>query len=144
MPYRHFPLIDPAGLAVAQREIGPALPRILGYYRQDGVVSITTIEDAMANRNATAMILPAHSLKGESRQFGAERMAELAQYIEMTARDCVEQRNALPDTLSQDVGVMRACFHETIRILEAKIAGLTEAPRIVPPARPVFGRRVAS
>lgn len=143
MPYNHIPLVNDVELAVVQREIGPALARILGYYRQDGVVSLTAIEDAMAERSAAAMILPAHSLKGESLQFGAERMAELAQYLEMTARRCVEERTALPDELSHDVAEMRICFHETVRILEAKIMGHAVPARAAPAARPVFGRRVA-
>jgi HPt (histidine-containing phosphotransfer) domain-containing protein len=143
MPYDHIALINEADLAVVQREIGPALPRIFGYYRQDGVTSITAIEDAMAERNATAMILPAHSLKGESRQFGAERMAEIAEHLETTARQCVEDRTALPDALAVDVGMMRACFHETVTQLESKIMGAAPPPRAAP-ARPVFGRRVAN
>jgi HPt (histidine-containing phosphotransfer) domain-containing protein len=143
MPYDHIALINEADLAVVRREIGPALPRILGYYRQDGVTSITAIEDAMAEHNAAAMILPAHSLKGESRQFGAERMAEIAEHLETTARQCVEDRTALPDALAVDVGMMRACFRDTVALLEAKITGSAPAPRAAP-ARPVFGRRVAN
>lgn len=144
MPYHQSPLINEADLAVVRREIGAALPRILGYYRQDGVVSITAIEDAMAERNAAAMVLPAHSLKGESRQFGAERMAELAQYLEVTARQCMEDRVPLPDELCQHVGQMRSCFHETISVLEARLSAAAQPPRAVAPGRPVFGRRVAS
>jgi HPt (histidine-containing phosphotransfer) domain-containing protein len=143
MPYDHIALINEADLAVVRREIGPALPRIFGYYRQDGVTSITAIEDAMAERNAAAMILPAHSLKGESRQFGAERMAEIAEHLETTARQCVEDRSALPDALAVDVGMMRACFRDTVALLESKIAGAAPAPRAAP-VRPVFGRRVAN
>jgi|KBSSwiS6_1023812.scaffolds.fasta_scaffold10973_2 HPt (histidine-containing phosphotransfer) domain-containing protein len=143
MPYHDRPLINAADLAVTRREIGPAFARILGYYRQDGVVSITTIEDAMAERNAAAIILPAHSLKGESLQFAAMRMAELAQHIEMTARQCVEERIALPDTLDHDVGQMRLCFHETVKLLEAAIAASPPIARTAA-TRPVFGRRAAT
>lgn len=144
MPYHHLPFVDAADLAITQREIGSAFARILGYYRQDGVVSITAIEDAMAERNAAAMILPAHSLKGESLQFAATRMAELAQHVEMTARQCVEDRASLPDALGHDVGQMRSCFHETVTILEAAIEIAPATQRAAPVSRPVFGRRAAS
>lgn len=151
MPYQHQPLVDEADLAVAMRELGPALPRILGYYRQDGVVSITRIEDAMAKRDAAAMVLPAHTLKGESRQFGAVRLGELALHLEMTARDHVERREPLPDSLLNDVDSLRPLFHQTLVSLDA--AGLSAQPapaRISPPPsrtattrRAVFGRRPA-
>ncbi|HEX7854675.1 MAG TPA: Hpt domain-containing protein [Sphingobium sp.] len=147
MPYHHLPLIDEAGLASAKRELGPALPRILGYYRQDGVSSITAIEDAMHSRNATAMVLPAHSLKGESRQLGAGRLAELAQHLEMTARSCIEDRQNLPDALMEDVRGLRALFQDSVAHLERAVsepAATAVRPRVPGgPQRPVFGRRAS-
>lgn len=148
MPYRDYPLIDDADLATARRELGPALSRILGYYRQDGVVSILAIENAMQARNATALVLPAHSLKGESRQLGAGRVAELSQHLEMSARRCIEERTELPDTLADDVRCLRSLFHETITMLERAVGGepapiTTIRARVgSAPQRPVFGRRV--
>ncbi|MCE7797927.1 Hpt domain-containing protein [Sphingobium sufflavum] len=160
MSYRDLPLISDTDLATARRELGSALPRILGYYRQDGVTSIHAIENAMQARSATALVLPAHSLKGESRQLGAERVAELSQYLEMTARRCIEDRTELPDALAEDVRGLRSLFHETMTVLERTI-GTGEAPPAarapvapsppasiarprpagVAPQRPVFGRR---
>ncbi len=147
MPYRNLPLISEPDLATARRELGPALPRILGYYRQDGVSSIHVIENAMQARNATALVLPAHSLKGESRQLGAHRVAELSQHLENTARRCIEERTDLPDTLADDVRGLRSLFHETITLLERTIGGDAPAAPVVRPRvsgaaqRPVFGRR---
>ena len=155
MPYHHHPLISEIGLATARRELGPALPRILGYFRQDGIASLSAIENAMHGSNATAMVLPAHSLKGESRQLGAERLGELAQHLEMTARRCIEERTELPGTLIEDVRSLRSLFHETMVTLERAIgtegqapapipAAAPPRPRIVaPPQRPIFGRRAS-
>lgn len=149
MSYHHMPLIDEADLAVAMRELGPALPRILSYYRQDGVNSITRIEDAMAKRDAAEMVLPAHTLKGESRQFGAARLGELALHLEMTARDHVEKRLPLPDDLLRDVDGLRAMFHQTLASLDAAGVSAQPAPRMAPPVparsarKAVFGRRTA-
>ncbi len=151
MSYQHEPLVDEADLAIAMRELGPALPRILGYYRQDGVASITRIEDAMAKRDAAAMVLPAHTLKGESRQFGAVRLGELALLLETTARDHVERRLPLPDSLLSEVDSLRPVFHQTLASLEASgLSAQSPPPRIPPPParagatrRAVFGRRTA-
>jgi HPt (histidine-containing phosphotransfer) domain-containing protein len=147
MPYRHLPLISDTDLAAARRELGSALPRILGYFRHDGVASILAIENAMQARNATALVLPAHSLKGESRQLGAERVAHLAEHLEMTARRCIEERSDLPEALSDDVRGLRPLFHDTITLLECAVG--PDAPLMAPsfrarpvtPQRPVFGRR---
>jgi HPt (histidine-containing phosphotransfer) domain-containing protein len=146
MPYHHLPLISESDLASARRELGNALPRILGYYRQDGVSSITAIEDAMQARNATAMVLPAHTLKGESRQLGAGRLTELAEHLEMTARQCIEHREDLPDDLSEDVRGLRPLFQETVVHLERVVGEPVTAARPRPtaaPLRPVFGRRAS-
>ena len=86
MSFGEVTLISEMGFAAARRELGSALPRILSYYRQDGVVSVTAIETAMAARDASAMVLPAHSLKGESQQLGAQHVAEMSEHLEMTAR----------------------------------------------------------
>lgn len=151
MSYQHKPLVDEADLAVAMRELGPALPRILGYYRQDGVVSITRIEDAMAKRDAAAMVLPAHTLKGESRQFGAVRLAELALHLETTARDHVERREPLPESLLGAIDSLRPLFHQTLVSLDASGLSPESAPARIPPStaraaaarRATFGRRTA-
>ena len=42
-------------------------------------------EQAMRERNTVALVIPAHTLKGESRQFGAEGVADVAEKIETTA-----------------------------------------------------------
>lgn len=143
MSYRNLPLIDPTEFETAKREIGPALQRILGYYRQDGVVSITSIEDAMRGQSAASMVIPAHTLKGESRQFGANGVAELALHLETIARRCVEQRVPLPMALLKDVNQLRPLFHATVEALEAALAGPAPAAAARRTARPVFGKRVS-
>jgi HPt (histidine-containing phosphotransfer) domain-containing protein len=154
MPYRDHPLIGESDLAAARRELGQALPRILGYFRQDGIASLSAIERAMQSANPTAMVLPAHSLKGESRQLGAERLGELAQHLEITARRCIEDRTDLPTDLAEHVRDLRPLFHETIVQLERMI-GTPDAPASVAAVisqrprpltslqRPVFGRRAS-
>jgi HPt (histidine-containing phosphotransfer) domain-containing protein len=108
--------------------------RILGYFREDGVKSVAAIETAMRALNAAAMVLPAHTLKGEARQFGAEPLGELAEKIETIARDCVENRDT-PDQALQSVVELRPLFDKTLTMLERESNPLVER-------RPAaFGRR---
>lgn len=148
MPYHVHPLISESGLAEARQELGTSLPRILGYFREDGIASLSAIERAMRDRDPAAMVLPAHKLKGESRQLGGERLTELALYLEMTARRCIEERAALPDELAPHARALRPLFHETITQIERVLTAAAAAPAIPPRARPgtpgqrpVFGRR---
>ncbi|MCH4893110.1 MULTISPECIES: Hpt domain-containing protein [unclassified Sphingomonas] len=128
-------LVDWTAFAQARTELGASFVRILGYFREDGVKSVAAIEHAMRNQNATAMVIPAHTLKGESRQFGAEPLSELAETIEMIARACVERQDAPTEAL-QYVVQLRPLFEKTLNMLEAEANPLVAR-------RPQFGRRAA-
>src|SRR3546814_1141860 len=65
--------------AQVRRELGAGFVRILGYFREDGIKSVSAIEDAIRRRNAPALVIPAHTLKGEARQFGAKRLSLMAE-----------------------------------------------------------------
>lgn len=129
-------LVDNAALAAARVQLGDNFARILGYFREDGDKSIDAIEAAMRIGNAAGLVIPAHTLKGEARQFGAVLLGDLAETIEMTARDCVE-RHAAPSTLAATAARLRPAFEATLALLERSAA-------ISPPRRPAgFGRRGA-
>jgi histidine phosphotransfer protein HptB len=110
-------LINWTDFTQARNELGAGFLRILGYFHEDGTKSVFAIEDAMRARNAAAMIIPAHTLKGESRQFGAERLGDMAEEIETVARRCVEHHES-PEELIEIVVSLRGCFGETITALE--------------------------
>lgn len=110
-------LIDQRVLAGARAELGANFVRILGYFREDGIKSVRAIEAAMREQNAAAMVLPAHTLKGESRQFGAELLAELAEWVETIARKCVETRD-VPTEAMQHVARLRPTFEATLTMLD--------------------------
>ncbi len=110
-------LIDQRVLAASHAELGANFVRILGYFREDGVKSVRAIEAAMRDQNATAMVLPAHTLKGESRQFGAEMLADLAEVIETIARNCVELRD-VPTEALEHVARLRPTFDATLAMLD--------------------------
>lgn len=121
--------------AQTRRELGAGFVRILGYFKEDGIKSVAAIEEAMRSRNAAALVIPAHTLKGEARQFGAERLSLIAEEIEMVARRCVEYHQS-PEELIEQVVSLRPAFEETLKLLDAEANPLVAR-------RPVaFGRKV--
>jgi histidine phosphotransfer protein HptB len=126
------PHIDWESFSQARAELGADFIRILGYFREDGTKSVAAIEDALRASNAAALVLPAHTLKGESAQFGAEALADLAEHIETVARHCVERHHA-PDELLTEVVKLRPLFTATLAAFDAETNPLVE--------RRNFGRR---
>jgi HPt (histidine-containing phosphotransfer) domain-containing protein len=129
-------LVNWASFSQARSELGANFVRILGYFREDGVKSVDAIEDAMRAHNAAALVLPAHTLKGESRQFGADPLSDLAEEIEVIARSCVERQDT-PERALAHVVRLRPLFEATLGLLEREANPLVER-------RPVFGRRPAA
>ncbi len=54
-------------------ELGPGFIRILNYFREDGAKSVDQIEQAMREANTAALVIPAHTIKGEARQSARSR-----------------------------------------------------------------------
>ncbi|WP_425442506.1 Hpt domain-containing protein [Sphingomonas lenta] len=135
MSFEGSTLVDWNAYAKARSELGAGFVRILGYFREDGVKSVAQIEGAMRAKSAAQLVIPAHTLKGESRQFGAEPLAALAEQIENIARDCVETRDT-PDEALELVVKLRPLFNDTLQLLEREANPLAER-------RPAagFGRR---
>jgi len=122
----------------SRAELGPGFIRILGYYREDGEKSVARIEQAMRDQDTVALVIPAHTLKGESRQFGAEPLAEVAERIENIARSCIET-HCFPDELIPDVVELRRMFNLTVDLIDKATNPLKTRAQ---PAS--FGRRSAS
>jgi HPt (histidine-containing phosphotransfer) domain-containing protein len=131
-------IIDWAHFEKSRSELGPGFIRILSYFREDGVKSIGQIEQAMRDENTTALVLPAHTLKGEARQLGAEPLAKIAELIETTARFCVESRR-FPDELVPEVVELRKLFDDTVELFEKATNPLVK--RTAPTG---FGRKVSN
>jgi len=110
-------IIDWVHFEKSRAELGPGFIRILSYYREDGAKSVAAIEQAMHEQDTVALVIPAHTLKGESRQFGAEPLATVAELIEQTARICIETHR-FPDELVPDVVKLRKLWSETIELFE--------------------------
>jgi HPt (histidine-containing phosphotransfer) domain-containing protein len=110
-------IVDWAHFEKSRTELGPGFIRILSYFREDGVKSIAQIEEAMREQNTAALVLPAHTLKGESRQLGAEPLAKIAELIETTARFCIETHR-FPDELVPNVVELRRMFDETVALFD--------------------------
>jgi HPt (histidine-containing phosphotransfer) domain-containing protein len=106
-------IIDWTHFDKSRNELGPGFIRILGYFKEDGAKSINQIEAAMHEQNTAALVIPAHTLKGESRQLGAEPLAKIAELIESTARFCIETHR-FPDELVPQVVELRRLFNQTV------------------------------
>jgi len=126
-------IVDFHTLSQARQELGAAFVRMMSYFREDGRKSVLAIEEAMRAGNAAALVLPAHTLKGESLQFGAQPLAELAEKIEMVARRCIEHHEE-PNELLGDVVRLKPLFEATLALFERELNPLVDR-------RPVFGRK---
>jgi HPt (histidine-containing phosphotransfer) domain-containing protein len=126
-------LVEWGVFARARAELGAAFVRILGYFREDGAKAVSAIEQAIRERNAAGLVLPAHTLKGEARQFGAEPLAALAEEIETNARRYVENRET-PDELIERVVELRPLFEATLRLFDREVSPIVDR-------RATFGKR---
>ena len=129
-------VVDWVHFEKSRAELGPGFIRILSYFKEDGVKSIAQIEEAMREENAAALVIPAHTLKGEARQLGAEPMAKIAELIETTARFCVESRR-FPDELVPEVVELRRLFDQTVALFDK-----ATNPLMTRAAPGGFGRKV--
>lgn len=133
-------IVDWAHFERSRKELGPGFIRILSYFREDGAKSLTQIEAAMREQNTASLVLPAHTLKGEARQLGAEPLAAIAELVESTARFCVEAHR-FPDELISDVVELRALFERTVELFDKATNPLLTRAR---PAPTGFGRKVGN
>ena len=110
-------LVDWTKFSQMRTELGASFVRILGYFREDGEKAVAKIEQAMHRRDAAGLVLPAHTLKAEARQFGAEPVADLAEQIEQAGRRALESR-LFPDDILPQVAQLRPLYGRTLDQLE--------------------------
>lgn len=140
MSFEGSTLVDWRAYGQARSELGAGFVRILGYFREDGFKSVVALEDAMRARSAPAMVIPAHTLKGESRQFGAEPLGALAEMIETIARDCVEAQDT-PESALEHIVRLRPLFEQTLALLEREASPLVERRPAFSGGAGGFGRK---
>lgn len=129
-------LIDTAKLAALRQELGSSFGRVLSYFREDGAKSIAAIEEAARARSAVALVRPAHTLKGDSLQFGAVALGRVAERIEMAARRAVEDRD-FPTEMIAEVVKLRPLFDQIATALARETSAGATIRRAVG-----FGRKV--
>lgn len=110
-------VVDWAEFSRLRTELGANFVRILGYFREDAEKAVDAIALAMQARDAAALVLPAHKVKSEARQFGAEALAVLCEEIEDGGRHALETR-LFPDHLLPQVAQLRPLYRQTIDALE--------------------------
>lgn len=119
--------------------IGNDFAKILGYYRDDAAKCVVAVEQAYKLRDAVSMVRPAHTLKGDSLQFGGEALGRLAEHIEHSARRCVEEHSA-PDKLDHEIIRLRPLLIETLGEFERELTR-NQPGSIRRPAAAGFGRK---
>lgn len=119
------PLVDWAVLDAARLRLGAAFMRIYGYFKDDAESAVGAVEAAMRARNGSAMIDPAAALRSAAEQLGAERLAELAEDIEMHARACVETK-LTPDDYIDRVVTLRPLLAATLAEMDAEVSPLIQ------------------
>jgi HPt (histidine-containing phosphotransfer) domain-containing protein len=135
------PVIDREKLDAIRAELGAHFPRILSYFAEDGVKSVDAIEDAVRERDTVALVRPAHTLKGESLQFGAEALGLAAERVEKAARDGVEAR-AFPVEIVEFSTRLRPLFEATLAALRLEALS-TATPGLLRRNAADFGRKTA-
>ena len=118
-------IINWKAFAETRALLGAGFVRILGYFREDGMKSLAAIEEAMRLKDSGQLVMPAHTLKGESWQFGAEKLGALAEEVEIAARHYVEIHQD-PADLVEIVAALRPTFEATLAALEAEVSPLVE------------------
>jgi len=121
-------IVDWETFSRARTELGAGFVRILGYFREDGEKAVARIEEAMQRRDAAALVLPAHTMKSEARQFGAEPLGALAEEIEFAARRAVEMR-LFPDEMVPQAARLRPLYRQTMDLFEAEANPLRQRSR---------------
>jgi HPt (histidine-containing phosphotransfer) domain-containing protein len=124
-------IVDWETYSRTRAQLGAGFARILSYFREDGDKSVARIEEAMQRKDAAALVLPAHTVKSEARQFGAEQLGSLAEEIEFAARRALEMQYE-PDDIIPQVAKLRPLYAQTIDMLEREANPLRQ--------RPGFGR----
>ena len=131
-------LIDWNAFAETRSLLGAGFVRILGYFLEDGTKSVAAIEEAMRLKDSAKLVMPAHTLKGEAWQFGANRLALLAEEIEVAARHYVEIQID-PSELVEKVVYLRPLFEATVLALEAETSPLVERRPVAAAQRNALG-----
>ena len=121
-------LVDWDVFVRARSELGAGFARILSYFREDGEKAVEKIESAMHRRDTVSLVLPAHTMKSEARQFGAEPLGALAEEIELCARRAIEGR-FFPDELTPQVARLRPLYVKTMAALDAEANPLRQRHR---------------
>ena len=131
-------LIDWKAFAETRNLLGAGFVRILGYFLEDGTKSVAAIEEAMRLKDSTKLVMPAHTLKGEAWQFGANRLALLAEEIEVAARH-YDEIQIDPSELVEKVVHLRPTFEATVSALEAETSPLVERRPVAAAQRNALG-----
>jgi hypothetical protein len=113
----HSQTIDWTLFDAARTRLGPQFVRRLVWFRSDGLNKVDLIELGMRLRAAPALINPAAWLREDAALFGAVTLHDVAEAIEITARDCLERKQPV-DELLPAVTRLRSLFSSSVALME--------------------------
>ncbi len=117
------PLIDWSTFLESRGALGADFTRVYGYFREDAGVAIASIEAAAQRNHMAPLIESAFALSQAADQFGAERLASLAEDIELHARTCLESGQVADDYVDRIVA-LRPLLAATVEQLDAEVSPL--------------------
>ncbi len=120
-----LPIVDLEIFEKTRAVMGAPFVRLITWFGEDGGKAVAEIEAAQREGNAARMVMPAHTMKTEARQFGAMTLGDLTERIEDGARRCVEHQET-PDELLVLVVRLRPLFRRTMEILERETNPLVQ------------------
>ncbi len=78
--------IDAEAFGLTQKTLGDKLSTVTGYFMEDCEDYLKRIEAAVMQGDPSSAVMPAHTLKSSSKQFGLLNISELARRAEASAR----------------------------------------------------------
>lgn len=79
--------IDPDLFIKAKIMMEEDFPLIMGYYLDEAESRIAQMQRAMNEQDVTKAMIPAHTIKSSSRQFGATTLGDAAYEVELASKN---------------------------------------------------------
>ena len=111
-----LPVLDNRRFHEIRELMGDQLAPTIESYAADSKRLVSDIMQAFESTNAKDMVLPAHTLKSSSGQFGALRLAETARSIEQGAKMARSPAEII--ALSLYISKLESQLQETLKMLE--------------------------
>jgi len=84
-------IIDNIAFEEAKKSMQHKFPKIMGYFFEDTTSYIDTINQGLAQQDASLIMPAAHTIKSSSRQLGGAKLSDVAALLEQKAREYMKE-----------------------------------------------------